>query len=99
MPSIVEDTVFKEPAGGTLALVYLAGALLFAGQYGYYAIVLDSPPGNFILLMCVGFGLSGTAESLPNHRRRAAGILRRTAIVVYMSLLAALVFEPDFMIR
>ena len=99
MPSVIEDTVFKKPAGGILALVYLVGALLFAGQYGYHAVVLNSPPGNFTLFMCVGFGLSGTAESLPNHRRRAAGVLRLAAIAVYVCLLAALGFGLDSLIR
>jgi hypothetical protein len=98
MPSIIEDTVFKEPAGGILALVYLAGALLFIGQYGYYVIIANYQPGNFILFMSVGFGLSGIAESLPTHRRRAAGVLRLAAIFVYISLLATLVFDLGVLI-
>jgi len=98
MPSIIKDTVFKEPTGGLLALVYLSGALLFIGQYGYYTIIANSTPGSFILFMCAGFGLSGIAESLPNHRRRAAGVLRIAAIFVYLILLATLVIDPDFLI-
>jgi len=94
MPSIMEDTVFKEPRGGILALVWIAGALLLIGQYGYYVILGNSTIGNFIFFMCAGFGLLGIAESLPNHRRRAAGILRLASIFVFSSLLAILIFDP-----
>lgn len=97
MPSIIQDTVFKEPTGGILALVYLAGAVLLIGQYGYYAIIANSAPGNFVLFLAAGFGLSGIAESLPKHQRRAAGVLRLAAIIVLISLLAAIAFAPEFL--
>ncbi|KAA9396495.1 hypothetical protein Har1130_17680 [Haloarcula sp. CBA1130] len=97
MPSIIQDTVFKEPTGGILALIYLAGALLFIGQYGYYAIIANSAPGNFALFLGAGFGLSGIAESLPKHQRRAAGVLRLAAVIVLTGLLAAIAFAPEFL--
>ena len=98
MPSIIKDTVFKEPTGGVLALVYLSGALLFIGQYGYYTIIANSTPGRFILFMCAGFGLSGIAESLPKNRRRAAGLLRLTAILVLICFLAIMFLAPEYII-
>jgi uncharacterized membrane protein len=97
MPSAIQDTVFKEPTGGILALIYLAGALLLIGQYGYYAIIANSAPGNFVLFLGAGFGLSGIAESLPKHKRRAAGVLRLAAVIVLISLLAAIAFAPEFL--
>ncbi|GCF16013.1 hypothetical protein Harman_39480 [Haloarcula mannanilytica] len=97
MPSIIQDTVFKEPTGGILALIYLAGALLLIGQYGYYAIITNSAPGNFVLFLGAGFGLSGIAESLPNHQRQAAGVLRLATVIVLLSLLTAIAFAPEFL--
>jgi hypothetical protein len=97
MPSRLQDTVFKEPTGGILALIYLAGALLLIGQYGYYAIIANSAPGNFALFLGAGFCVSGIAESLPKHRRRAAGILRLAAVFILITLLVAIVFVPEFL--
>jgi hypothetical protein len=99
MHSIIEDTVFKEPRGGILALFYLAVALFFIGLYGYYAMIANSLTGTYVLFMCAVFGLIGIAESLPNHRRRAAGILRLASIFVSISLLAILVFHPDLVMQ
>jgi hypothetical protein len=48
--------------------------------------------------MAVGTGLSGIAESLPNDRRRTAGILRVTAILVLIGVLATTVFVPEFIV-
>ena len=86
MPSIIDETVFGEPSRG-LALVYLCGALLLAGQQGYYVIVKGATPFYAVLLIIAGMALSGIAESLPKPRRRAAGVLRLTALVPLVSML------------
>ena len=94
MPSIIDETVFGEPSRG-LAVVYLCGALLLAGQQGYYVIVEGATPSSAGLLLSAGMALSGIAESLPKPRRREAGVLRLTAITVLVSLLVILFFAPD----
>jgi len=86
MPSIIDETVFGEPSR-ELALVFLCGALLLAGQQAYYIIVEGTTPFYASLFLIAGMALSGIAESLPKPRRRAAGVLRLTAIAVLVSLL------------
>jgi len=98
MPSIIDETVFGEPSRG-LAVVYLCGALLLAGQQGYYVIVEGATPSYAGLLLSAGMALSGIAESLPKPRRRAAGVLRLTALVVLMSLLVMLLVTPELLIN
>jgi hypothetical protein len=43
--------------------------------------------------------LSGIAESLPKPRRRAAGVLRLTALVVLVSMLVIIIVTPDLLIN
>jgi hypothetical protein len=43
--------------------------------------------------------LSGIAESLPNNRRQAAGVLRLTAFFALLCLLVSLLFAPEFVIQ
>jgi hypothetical protein len=81
MPSIVDETVFGEPARGP-GLVFLCGALLLAGQQAYYVVVEGATPFYAVPFVIAGMALSGIAESLPKSRRRAAGALRLTAIAV-----------------
>jgi len=97
MPSIIDETVFGEPSRG-LGLVYLCGALLLAGQQGYYVIVEGATPFYAELLLSAGMALSGIAESLPKPRRRAAGVLRLTALVVVVSMLVILLVTPELLI-
>ncbi|WP_380680532.1 hypothetical protein [Salinigranum sp. GCM10025319] len=91
MPSRVSDVVFSEPSGCRHAIVMFAGALAFAGLYVYYGII-----GEFFLL--VGCVLSGIAESLPTERRRTAGVLRVTAILVLVGLLATVAVAPELVV-
>jgi uncharacterized membrane protein len=95
MPSLIDQTLFSEPSGRPLGLVFLCGALLMAGQQGYYVIVEGATPFYATLFMSIGMALSGIAESLPKPRRREAGVLRLTAITVLVSLLVILFFAPD----
>ncbi|AAV48320.1 hypothetical protein BDK61_3806 [Haloarcula quadrata] len=98
MPPIIDETVFGEPSRG-LAVVYLCGALLLAGQQVYYVIVEGATPFYAGLFLSTGMALSGIAESLPNPRRRAAGVLRVTALVVLVSMLVILFVTPDLLIN
>ena len=95
MPSIIDQTLFSEPSGRPLGLVFLCGALLMAGQQGYYVIVDGATPFYPGLFIIVGMALSGIAESLPTPRRREAGVLRLTAITVLVSLLVIGFLSPD----
>jgi len=96
MPSIIDKTVFGESSRG-LALVYLCGALLLAGQQGYYVIVEGATPFYAILFLIAGMALSGIAESLPKPRRRAAGVLRLTALVMLVSMLIIMIVTPELL--
>jgi len=98
MPSIIDETVFGAPSRG-LAVVYLCGALLLAGQQGYYVIVEGATPFYAGLFLSAGMALSGIAESLPKPRRRAAGVLRLTALVVLVSMLGILLVTPELLIN
>ena len=97
MPSIVDQTLFSDPSGRLFGLVYLSGALLLSGSYGYYVAVTDFTPNRFALVMSVGMALSGIAESLPKDRRREAGFLRLASIAVLMSLLVVITTAPGLL--
>src|SRR6056297_4271697 len=97
MPSMIDETVFGEPSRG-LALVYLCGALLLAGQQGYYVIVKGATPFYAVLFIIAGMALSGIAESLPKSRQRAAGALRLTAIAVLASILVIGFVRPELLL-
>ncbi|ELZ89359.1 hypothetical protein [Haloferax sulfurifontis] len=97
MPSIVNEIVFSEPSGGPFALVQLCSALVMSGLYWQYAVVEQSMSGGWLLFMIAGIALSGIAESLPNNRRRATGILRLASILVLTSLLALLFLAPELL--
>jgi len=96
MPSIIERTVFGEPSRG-LGLAFLCGALLLAGQQGYYVVVHGATPFSAVLFLIAGMALSGIAESLPKPRRRAAGVLRLTALVVLVSMLVISLVAPELL--
>ncbi len=65
MPSIIDETVFGEPSR-RLAVVYLCGALLLAGQQGYYVIIEGATPFYAGLLLSAGMALSGIASPCRN---------------------------------
>ena len=98
MPSRIVDTVFSEPSGRPTALVQVAGALVFSGLYVYYGLLRNGTPGSWLLVMALASTLSGVAESLPSPRRRAAGVLRLTGIVLLVALLVSTVLAPDVLL-
>jgi len=98
MPSTPIRFLFREPSGRPHAFVMLSGALLFLGLYVYAGVLGDSSSSSWLVVMAAGTGLSGIAESLPNDRRRTAGLLRVTAVLVLIGLLATTVFSPEFIV-
>ncbi|MUW15377.1 hypothetical protein GJ633_12525 [Halorubrum sp. CBA1125] len=98
MPSVLSDLVFSEPSGRSNALVQFGGALAFLGLYGYSRAMGRADPSDWLLVMALGATLAGIAESLPNDRKRTAGTLRLTAILVLLCLLVAIVLAPEFVV-
>ena len=96
MPSIITQIVFSEPSGWPIALVQFSAALVFSGLYVYIGIIENSTSISWVLFLVVGNSLSGIAESLPKTRRRAAGVLRLSAILVLTSFVATLFLAPEF---
>ena len=98
MPSAVTEALFSEPSGRRHALVTFAGVAVFTSVYVYYGVLRDSATVGWLLVMIVGSALSGIAESLPKDRRRIAGALRITAILVLLCVLALTVFAPEVVV-
>jgi hypothetical protein len=96
MPSIIDETLFGE-SSRRLALVNLCGALLSPGQQGYYVVVEGATPLYAIPFLIAGMALSGIAESLPDPRRRATGVLRLTALVVLGSMSVIMIITPELL--
>ncbi|MFB6122040.1 MAG: hypothetical protein ABEJ78_01095 [Haloferacaceae archaeon] len=98
MPSTINKRVFSEPDGRPVSIFYFGIAVVFLSMYVYFTWVLGSEDAiSFPLVMGAGFALQGIAESRPESRRRTAGVLRLTAILVYLSALAATVLTPGFL--
>jgi hypothetical protein len=93
MPSTVTDVVFSEPSGTRIAFVMFAAALVTLSSYVYYDVLLDSTAVHSFV-MAIGFALSGFAESLPQDRRRLAGGLRVSALLVFLGLLGVTITAP-----
>ncbi|MFC4451105.1 hypothetical protein [Halorussus aquaticus] len=99
MRATIKKRVFSEPDGRPVSLVYFGLALVLLSQYVYLVWILTSEDSSFFLLiMGVGFTLQGIAESRPESQRQTAGVLRLTAILVYLCSLIATVFLPGFLL-
>jgi hypothetical protein len=98
MPSFIEQIIFSEPAGRPNSLVQFTASLVFLGIYVYAWIVGNGDSVSWVLVMMIGSALSGIAESLPKNQRRAAGILRATAVTVLLCLLGVTVYAPEFVV-
>jgi hypothetical protein len=98
MPSTISDTIFSEPSGRHHAAAMFAGALAFGLLYLYSELVGESGSAAGLFLPA-GAALSGFAELLPKDRRLVAGILRLTAILVLVCLLALVAVAPDLVTR
>ena len=97
MRSTINKRVFNEPEGRPMSLVYFGIAVAFLSMYVWFKWILGSAdPFFFPLIMGVGMALQGIAESRPESRRQTAGVLRLTAMLVYLCGLVAIVFVPGF---
>lgn len=63
-------------------------------MYVYFGVFGDSSTIHELFL-AAAFALSGTAESLPKERRRTAGVLRVTAILIPLIMIAILAIAPE----
>jgi hypothetical protein len=75
-----------------------SGSLFFLRLYVYAGVLGDSSSSSWLVVMATGTGLSGISESLPDDRRRTAGIVRVTALLVLIGLLVTTVFVPEFIL-
>ena len=95
----ISDVLFSEPRGRPNSLVQFGASLSFSCVFVYAWSVGE--PGAvvpWVLFFIVGTALSGIAESLPKRRRRAAGLLRLTAILVLVCFLAVMFLAPEYII-
>lgn len=97
MPSIVTDLLYNEPSGRPITLVHFGTAVVWLGMFAY-ARTGGTGPSAWYLVMAVGTGLAGVAESLPTDRRRAAGVVRSVAILLLLGLVAGAVLRPSFVV-
>jgi hypothetical protein len=98
MSSRINDVLFSEPGGRLNAFVMFGNSLLMVSIYVYYDVLRDGS-SIFVLIMAVGFALSGAAEFLPAGRRQLAGGLRVTAILLLIGLLGLTVFAPELVLH
>ena len=98
MTSYVSDVLFNEPQGRPNSLVQFGASLVFLCIFLYGWSVGEAGGVPWVLFFVVGTALSGIAESLPKTRRRAAGLLRLTAILVLVCLLVIIFLAPEYII-
>jgi len=94
MSSKIKAFLLGEPSGWPAAVVMFSGALVFFGMYVYFGVFGDSST-IAELFLAGAFALSGTAESLPKERRRMAGVLRITAMLIPLIMIAILIIAPE----
>ena len=96
MPSNISEILFREPSGrrDTATLVQFAGAVVFVSMYVYFS-VLGADSLGWLLVMAAGFTLAGLAESVPTERKRAAGLLRLTSMLVFLALIVAILLSSE----
>ena len=93
MPAIVDDVLFRDPAGRPKAIGQFILALGFLALYVF--ATMGGSSGGWLLVMTISILLSGIAESLPTERRRLAGLLRFTALLALTCLIAMLASAPE----
>ncbi|MFD1600542.1 hypothetical protein ACFSBX_16500 [Halobellus rarus] len=99
MVPYISDVLFNEPQGRPNSLIQFGASLSFLCIFVYFWSVGEAGAVvPWVLFFIVGTALSGIAESLPKNRRRAAGLLRLTAILVLICFLAIMVLAPEYII-
>lgn len=98
MVPYISDVLFNEPQGRPNSLVQFGASLSFLCIFVYGSSVGSAGEFLWILFLMVGTALSGIAESLRKTRRRAAGLLRLTSILVLLCFLAIMFLAPEYII-
>jgi hypothetical protein len=98
MVPYISDVLFTEPQGRPTSLVQFGASLSFVCIFVYAWSVGDAGEFLWILFLITGAVLSGIAESLPENRRRAAGVLRFAGIFVLLLLLLSGLLRLDVLI-
>jgi hypothetical protein len=98
MVPYISDVLFNEPQGRPNSLVQFGASLTFLCIFVYAWSVGDAGEVLWVLFLIVGTGLSGIAESLPENRRQAAGVLRFAGILVLLLLLLSGFLRPEFLV-
>ncbi len=97
MVPYISDVLFNEPQGRASSLVQFGLSLSFLCIFVYaWSVGEAGAVVPWVLFFVAGTALSGIAESLPKNRRRAAGLLRLTAILVFVCFLAIMVLAPEY---
>jgi len=97
MSSKIKAFLLSEPSGWPNAVIMFSGALIFVGIYIYFGVLGDSSTIHELFL-AGAFALSGIAESLPKEKRRMAGFLRTTAILIPLIMIMILIIAPEMII-
>ncbi|RLM71343.1 hypothetical protein DVK05_01600 [Halorubrum sp. Atlit-8R] len=95
----ISDVLFNEPQGRPVSLVQFGASVFYLCLFAYaWSVGETGAVVPWLLFFVVGTALSGIAESLPKARRRAAGLLRLTAVLVLACFLAILFLAPESII-
>ena len=99
MVPYVSDVLFNEPQGRPSSLIQFGLSVSFSCVFVYaWSVGEAGAVVPWVLFFILGAALSGIAESLPKTRRRAAGLLRLTAILVFACFLATMFLAPEYII-
>jgi len=85
----ISEMLFNEPQGRRIGLFQFGLSLTFLCMFVYAWSVGDAGETRWLLFMIVGTALSGIAESLPETQIQAVGVLRFTASLVLLCVVAA----------
>ncbi|MBC5793352.1 MAG: hypothetical protein H8Z69_04955 [Nanohaloarchaea archaeon] len=88
----LRENIFRSSRRNKVSLVYFGCAAGFFGLYFF----LDK--NLFTLTMFTGMFLTGISEALPEGRNVLAGVLRITAVIIYLSILAFSFLRPEAVI-
>jgi hypothetical protein len=90
---IIRQLLFREPDGRQKGRFFSVLSVVCLLTWVFTGLVLDG--SHLFLFMGIAFACTGVAESLPEDRRRPAGLLRLIGIGVLGIYLAVLVPVPE----
>jgi len=97
MIAYISEVLFKEPQGRSESLVHFGVSLSFLCVFVYAWSVSLAGEVLWVLFIIVATALFGIAESLPENRRHAAGVLRFMGHAVSVSLLVMIIVTPELL--